>query len=104
VLLFERPRDVLDSSFDDWPFMSVHFWGERASGRWKLEILNAGVKRVNKAGKNSKCHFLVERSKTFDFSFRFRNFEKMATCILRDGHKSYSFTFTSNTSPYFPQP
>ncbi|MFO0089394.1 MAG: proprotein convertase P-domain-containing protein [bacterium] len=26
VLLFERPRDVLDSSFDDWPFMSVHFW------------------------------------------------------------------------------
>ncbi len=30
--------------------MSVHFWGERAAGRWKLEILNAGVKRVNKAG------------------------------------------------------
>jgi proprotein convertase subtilisin/kexin type 5 len=50
VLLFERPRDVLDSSFEDWPFMSVHFWGERAAGRWKLEILNAGNKRVNKAG------------------------------------------------------
>ena len=50
VLLFERPRDVLDSSFEDWPFMSVHFWGERAAGRWKLEIINAGNKRVNKPG------------------------------------------------------
>ena len=55
VLLFERPRDVLDSSFDEWPFMSVHFWGERAAGRWKLEVLNAGVKRVNKAGRTRKC-------------------------------------------------
>ena len=51
VLLFERPRDVLDSSFEDWPFMSVHFWGERAAGRWKLEIINAGNKRAGKAGK-----------------------------------------------------
>ena len=56
VLLFERPRDVLDSSFDDWPFMSVHFWGERAAGRWKLEILNAGNKRVNKAGNKNLTH------------------------------------------------
>lgn len=54
VLLFERPRDVLDSSFDDWPFMSVHFWGERAAGRWKLEVLNAGAKRVNKPGTCSR--------------------------------------------------
>jgi len=28
TLLFERPRDVLNSNFDDWPFLSVHFWGE----------------------------------------------------------------------------
>lgn len=67
MLLFERPRDVLDSSFDDWPFMSVHFWGERASGRWKLEILNAGVKRVNKAGKNRSLPLLAERRKIFNF-------------------------------------
>lgn len=103
MLLFERPRDVLDSSFDDWPFMSVHFWGERASGRWKLEILNAGVKRVNKAGKNRSLPFLAERRKIlFHFNFHFRNFEKMATCVLRNRHQSYSFAFTTNTSSYFP--
>jgi len=50
VLLFERPRDMLETKFEDWPFMSVHFWGERAAGRWKLEVINAGNKRVNKPG------------------------------------------------------
>ena len=51
VLLFERPRDMLESSFEDWPFMTVHFWGERAAGTWKLEVINAGNKRVNQPGK-----------------------------------------------------
>lgn len=50
VLLFERPRDMLESSFEDWPFMTVHFWGERAAGTWKLEVINAGNKRVNQPG------------------------------------------------------
>lgn len=98
VLLFERPRDVLDSSFDDWPFMSVHFWGERASGRWKLEILNAGVKRVNKAGKIPRLH-LIESYNRFD-CFDPRNIEKVATCVLWDGYESHSFTFASNTASH----
>ena len=50
VLLFERPRDMLESNFEDWPFMTVHFWGERAAGTWKLEVINAGNKRVNQPG------------------------------------------------------
>lgn len=50
TLLFERPRDVLSSSFDDWPFLSVHFWGEKADGRWTLEIVNAGNRHVNEPG------------------------------------------------------
>lgn len=60
VLLFERPRDVLEPSFEDWPFMSVHFWGERAAGRWKLEIINAGNKRVSKAGRSEFPHRQVD--------------------------------------------
>lgn len=51
TLLFERPRDVLSSNFDDWPFLSVHFWGEKADGRWTLQIINAGNRRVNSPGK-----------------------------------------------------
>ena len=50
VLLFERPRDVSSSNFDDWPFLSVHFWGEQAHGRWTLEIINSGSRRINQPG------------------------------------------------------
>ena len=39
TLLFERPKDVLGSSFDRWPFMSVHFWGERPGGVWNLTVV-----------------------------------------------------------------
>lgn len=39
TLLFERPRDVISSNFDDWPFLSVHFWGEKAAGRWTLQVI-----------------------------------------------------------------
>lgn len=38
TLLFERPRDVISSNFDDWPFLSVHYWGEKAEGRWHLQV------------------------------------------------------------------
>ncbi|XP_038221836.1 furin-like protease 2 [Zerene cesonia] len=49
-LLFERPRDVISSNFDDWPFLSVHFWGEQAAGTWTLQIVNAGKRHVNQPG------------------------------------------------------
>ncbi|XP_065170470.1 furin-like protease 2 isoform X2 [Atheta coriaria] len=50
TLLFERPRDVVNANFDDWPFLSVHFWGEKAEGRWTLQIINAGNRHVNQPG------------------------------------------------------
>ena len=50
TLLFERPRDIVSSNFDDWPFLSVHYWGEKAEGRWTLKIINGGSRRVNQPG------------------------------------------------------
>ncbi|CAG0879135.1 unnamed protein product [Cyprideis torosa] len=50
TLLFERPRDILNSNFDDWPFLSVHFWGEKAEGEWKLTIINAGSRNAPRPG------------------------------------------------------
>ncbi|KAK7573323.1 hypothetical protein V9T40_010514 [Parthenolecanium corni] len=50
TLLFERPRDVVSSNFDNWPFLSVHFWGEKAEGRWTLRIHNNGNRHVNQPG------------------------------------------------------
>ena len=38
VLLNYRPLDTI-GSYNNWPFMSVHFWGENPSGTWILYIL-----------------------------------------------------------------
>ncbi|XP_042893586.1 furin-like protease 2, partial [Penaeus japonicus] len=50
TLLFERPRDVYSEKFDDWPFLSVHFWGEKAAGTWRLIVTNAGTRQVHHPG------------------------------------------------------
>ncbi|KAG1656190.1 Proprotein convertase subtilisin/kexin type 5 [Nymphon striatum] len=50
TLLFPRPADVTDNTFNNWPFLSVHFWGENPVGNWTLTILNAGVSMVHEPG------------------------------------------------------
>ncbi|KAK0168883.1 hypothetical protein PV327_002645 [Microctonus hyperodae] len=42
ILLAKRPHDISKTGFNQWPFMSVHMWGERPHGTWKLEIHNEG--------------------------------------------------------------
>lgn len=37
-LLLPRPRDTTNAGFEDWPFLSVHFWGEPANGTWTIEV------------------------------------------------------------------
>ena len=39
-LLDNRPHDFSGSGFTNWPFMSVHSWGENPSGKWWLAIYN----------------------------------------------------------------
>jgi proprotein convertase subtilisin/kexin type 5 len=41
-LLLPRPRDLEESNFNAWPFLSVHFWGENPQGQWTLRVRNAG--------------------------------------------------------------
>lgn len=41
-LLLPRLRDGEDDVIQNWPFLSVHFWGESAEGNWKLSIQNGG--------------------------------------------------------------
>ncbi|XP_015787244.1 furin-like protease kpc-1 isoform X2 [Tetranychus urticae] len=41
-LLAQRPMDNSRSGFQNWPFMSVHTWGENPNGLWKLEVHNEG--------------------------------------------------------------
>ena len=49
-LLLPRPKDRVASSFDNWPFLSVHFWGEDPTGEWKLEIINDGSQPASGPG------------------------------------------------------
>lgn len=64
TLLFERPRDVVKSNFDDWPFLSVHFWSEKAEGRWTLQVINGGRRRVNQPGILSKWQLIFYGTQT----------------------------------------
>ncbi len=41
-LVAKRPRDYSRAGFNDWPFMTVHMWGESPVGKWTLEIQNDG--------------------------------------------------------------
>jgi len=41
-LLARRPRDYSRAGFNDWPFLSVHMWGEKPEGKWTLEVRNEG--------------------------------------------------------------
>ena len=50
-LLFPRPRDTDEISFNAWPFLSVHFWGERPAGQWRLVVQNDGQKSAAVPGK-----------------------------------------------------
>ena len=40
TLLDARPQDYSSSGYMDWPFMSVHSWGEDPRGTWTLEVHN----------------------------------------------------------------
>ncbi|XP_054720512.1 furin-like protease 1, isoforms 1/1-X/2 [Uloborus diversus] len=42
TLLASRPPDNSRAGFQEWPFMSVHMWGENPNGLWKLEVYNDG--------------------------------------------------------------
>ncbi|XP_072018312.1 PC3-like endoprotease variant B [Amphiura filiformis] len=39
-LLSTRPKDHTDEGLEDWPFMTVHNWGETVTGEWTLELTN----------------------------------------------------------------
>ena len=51
ILLFPRPKDMFATTFEDWPFLSVHFWGENPVGTWKLEVINMGQDKPKRSGK-----------------------------------------------------
>ena len=41
-ILPRRSKDDSNDSYIDWPFLSVHFWGENPEGNWTLFVLYGG--------------------------------------------------------------
>ena len=42
ILLPYRNYDVVPGMYRNWPFMSVHFWGENPAGQWTLTVRHRG--------------------------------------------------------------
>lgn len=40
TLLPKRNRDMTSAGFNNWEFLSVHFWEENPSGIWRLNIVD----------------------------------------------------------------
>lgn len=70
VLLAERHRDIKGSTYDDWPFLSVQFWGEKAEGRWTLRIVNGGRHHANYAGTLIKWQLLLYGTQSYPIRFK----------------------------------
>lgn len=96
TLLFERPRDVVSSNFDDWPFLSVHFWGEQAEGRWTLQVINAGNRQVNQPGILKKWQLIFYGTETNPI--RLRSSSQAAW------KSSNPISFPTRSEPYTPEP
>ena len=45
-ILGQRPHDIQSSGFNRYEFLSVEFWDEDPSGKWKIEFKNLNTKGV----------------------------------------------------------
>ncbi|EEC07866.1 furin2, putative [Ixodes scapularis] len=57
-VLLPRSYDVKEDAFNNWPFMSVHFWGEPAAGTWRLILGSEGIRRSPFPGKLKEWYLI----------------------------------------------
>lgn len=62
ILLDVRPMDNSRMGFTDWPFMTVHNWGENANGVWKLVVINRGFGNTSKWDFGCTMFMIVDRT------------------------------------------
>ncbi|XP_064474371.1 furin-like protease 2 isoform X2 [Ornithodoros turicata] len=80
-VLLPRSFDLKDDTFDSWPFMSVHFWGEPAAGTWKLVISSEGQRRSPYPGKLKQWYLIFYGTESDPVKLRPR---PHASYIIRD--------------------
>ncbi|XP_073971450.1 furin-like protease 2 isoform X2 [Rhodnius prolixus] len=70
TLLSQRPRDEVSAALNDWPFLSVHFWGEDPRGIWALTVINDGAKKVSANGVFTKWQLIFYGTDTKPVNLR----------------------------------
>lgn len=73
TILPHRPNDMSSQGFNDWPLLSVHFWGEDPRGKWKLEIENGGGSYSSKLNGGRLVSWSLVLHGTKDNPVRLRN-------------------------------
>lgn len=73
-----RSHDNSRSGFNQWPFMSVHTWGESPHGQWLLEIRNEG-RYMGKLDRlyDDANEYCVEKS-----DFHFENLGRLTKLLI----------------------
>ncbi|XP_024081475.1 furin-like protease 2 [Cimex lectularius] len=85
ILLKSRPKDNVFDALDDWPFMSVHFWGEDPRGTWKLAVFNDGRRDQEFDGIFNRWQLILYGTDTKPVNLRppslqlFRKFDERVT-------------------------
>ncbi|CAG2112325.1 unnamed protein product, partial [Medioppia subpectinata] len=110
-LLFARPRDTDESSFTNWPFLSVHFWGESAVGKWKLIIQNDSRSPARSAGKliswsltfygtyDKPASYHFTPNQTIHYIPRSATIDKMSECSKRGLFQAFDSTECHTSCP-----
>ena len=67
-----RANDVIASDFNEWPILSMHFWGEDPQGEWRLRLQSRypnykfsgdkGPANVGGCGRNIFLHLYFSNS------------------------------------------
>lgn len=80
-VLLPRSYDAKEDTFNNWPFMSVHFWGEPAPGTWRLIITSDGPRRSLFPGKLKHWYLIFYGTDTDPIKLRPR---PHSSYIIRD--------------------
>lgn len=58
MILQERPLDSSKDGFHKWKFMSVHSWGEKPAGTWKVKVRDM-VSEILQLPSGSHEYFII---------------------------------------------
>ena len=94
-------RDKTGEGFSDWPFLSVHYWGEPANGTWTLDAYRSSSVGLTT---NSATAGIIKKWKLLLYGTKENPLKKLAAEEDEDqgrvqrNHLSFQFGFEFQSS------